>query len=218
MRSAACAACRLRKTKCTFEQNASAVCFACRSYGTACGFPASHSRRCVNKASSSLGRASSSRTPASSARHDPSTVGRSEDGCLTNPMRRSLGQNESNGTIAGCTGATSRTSGAGVGASTQPFLQSNIGDDGDDSGHRLIAPVFGSDSQAVSSLLGNGSSGHYIARTVFTGDPSGWSSPIVFTKTRKRPIGLSAGSEPAKRSLGFVEDTLRSWLPQLVDL
>lgn len=209
-RAAACFACRHRKSRCKQERG-SAICLMCRSHDTQCIFPSpkrrSRAHGMVQSPSGQPGIVALTTSGVPTA-----TTEQTGHSAPANP-HRPLKEQPSLGGIR----AISASHGETVNENGQiPEALDSPEDEG--SNQRLIGPVLESDTRALSGILHGNAQGRHVVRTLWTGNPSGWSAPIVFTRTRKRPVGLDQGLNPTKRKLELIEKFLEPWVSCLVRL
>ncbi len=194
-RVAACFACRQRKSRCKLERGAS-VCLMCRSHDTKCAFPPLKTKvrtRGIVQLQPGQKQTSASEEQAC-ASVQPETS-------QAEPALSAIGGRFPHD-----------VNGSGQLPKTLDSLED------ENSNQRLVGPALESDSQALSSILASNLHGRHVMRTVWTSNPSGWSAPIVFTRSRKRPVGLQSGLNPAQAKLQLIEKFLEPWLSRLIEL
>lgn len=87
----------------------------------------------------------------------------------------------------------------------------------DDNPH-IVGPAVIDDSHVLADYL-SGFSGSRRIRSIQSIHPgSSSSSPIVFTKVQKRPVGMILNSNPALHKLQIVEKLIEPWASRTVDL
>ncbi|CAH0046890.1 unnamed protein product [Clonostachys solani] len=98
---------------------------------------------------------------------------------------------------------------------TPPTLDSP-GVDGNN--QRLVGPIVDSDSQVLSEILSCRLGSRRIVRTVWTHGANGPSKAAVFTESRRRPVGLTSGSNLSWSNLDIIQKFLEPHLSRLVDM
>jgi hypothetical protein len=88
--------------------------------------------------------------------------------------------------------------------------------DDDDNPH-ILGPAVTGDNHVLADYLSNISGGQGI-REVRPVEPGSSSSPVIFTKVKKRPVGLMVNSSPALQNLRIIEKLVEPWGPNLIEL
>jgi hypothetical protein len=86
----------------------------------------------------------------------------------------------------------------------------------DDNPH-ILGPAVTGDNHVLADYLSNISGGQGI-REIRPVEPGSSSSPVIFTKVQKRPLGLMVNSSPALHKLQTIEKLLEPWGPHLIDM
>lgn len=86
----------------------------------------------------------------------------------------------------------------------------------DDNPH-ILGPAVTGDNHILADYLSNISGGQGI-REIRPVEPGSSSSPVIFTKVQKRPLGLMVNSSPALHKLQTIEKLVEPWGPHLIDL
>ncbi|KAJ5450940.1 hypothetical protein N7491_000122 [Penicillium cf. griseofulvum] len=86
----------------------------------------------------------------------------------------------------------------------------------DDNPH-ILGPAVTGDNHVLADYLSNISGGQGI-REIRPVEPGSSSSPVIFTKVQKRPLGLLVNSSPALHKLQTIEKLLEPWGPHLIDI
>ncbi|OQE87612.1 hypothetical protein PENNAL_c0019G09138 [Penicillium nalgiovense] len=86
----------------------------------------------------------------------------------------------------------------------------------DDNPH-ILGPAVTGDNHVLADYLSNISGGQGI-REIRPVEPGSSSSPVIFTKVQKRPLGLMVNSSPALHKLQTIEKLVEPWGPHLIDI
>ncbi|KAJ5794746.1 transcriptional regulator family: Fungal Specific TF [Penicillium paradoxum] len=87
----------------------------------------------------------------------------------------------------------------------------------DDDNPHILGPAVTGDNHVLADYLSNISGGQGI-REIRPVQPGSSSSPVIFTKVQKRPLGLMVNSSPALDKLQTIEKLVEPWGPHLIDL
>ena len=89
--------------------------------------------------------------------------------------------------------------------------------DAEDDNPHILGPAVTGDNHVLADYLSNISGGQGI-REIRPVEPGSSSSPVIFTKVQKRPLGLTWNSNPALHKLQVIEKLVEPWGPHLIDL
>lgn len=87
----------------------------------------------------------------------------------------------------------------------------------DDDNPHILGPAVTGDNHVLADYLSNISGGQGI-REIRPVEPGSSSSPVIFTKVQKRPLGLMVNSSPALHKLQTIEKLVEPWGPHLIDM
>jgi hypothetical protein len=87
----------------------------------------------------------------------------------------------------------------------------------DDDNPHILGPAVTGDNHVLADYLSNISGGQGI-REIRPVQPGSSSSPVIFTKVQKRPVGLMVNSSPALQKLQTIEKLVEPWGPHLIEL
>ncbi|KAJ5145912.1 uncharacterized protein N7515_000476 [Penicillium bovifimosum] len=87
----------------------------------------------------------------------------------------------------------------------------------DDDNPHILGPAVTGDTHILADYLSNIPGGQGI-REIRPVEPGSSSSPVIFTKVQKRPLGLLVGSSPALEKLQTIEKLVEPFGPRLIDL
>ncbi|KAJ5230028.1 hypothetical protein N7489_010736 [Penicillium chrysogenum] len=186
----ACVPCRRRKSRCKLEPH-TAACLMCRAHGTECTFP--------------NGRAKSTPQKRYSTEADPP---------LPHPTLRTpiaAAQSLSRPPLVATSPKFSIVTQAQNDQDTPLSLEAE-----DDNPH-ILGPAVTGDNHVLADYLSNISGGQGI-REIRPVEPGSSSSPVIFTKVQKRPLGLMVNSSPALHKLQTIEKLVEPWGPHLIDI
>lgn len=198
MRQQACWPCRQRKSRCKVEARSGPICLSCLSHGTPCRFPPTKARRrdALRSGSDRHHAAATLRAP-SEVRLDADILPRNSAAAPPQhtPIRSTLSATQVDG--------------------PEPLHSTG----NSENTQRIVGPLFGSDCQVASGIVPSpGDVPRAHARTMWTGQASGLSEPVVFTETRRRPVDLAHHQHERPRSLNIIERLLEPALSVLIDL
>ncbi|KAJ5573922.1 transcriptional regulator family: Fungal Specific TF [Penicillium hispanicum] len=202
----ACLPCRRRKSRCKIEAHC-AVCLMCRAHNTDCSFPTEKRRK------------ASRRMPRGTPRGDgPLLPSLQAQAPLAPPMTpvAHVPSHQFSGASASPASVSSQPirlewTQAGDSQDTPLSLEAE-----DDNPH-VVGPAVMGDSHVLAGYLSSFPGGRGM-RSIRPVEPGSSSSPIVFTKVQKRPLGLMLNSNPALHKLQIIEKLIEPWSLHLVDL
>ncbi|KAJ5238830.1 transcriptional regulator family: Fungal Specific TF [Penicillium chermesinum] len=203
----ACLPCRRRKSRCKLEPTTTA-CLMCRAHGTECSFPAEKRRKTAPRTPRRRnyeGNASASETPVPGTE----TALAPDIGVLRNASSRN--HPFSSPTVRNMHQPARSEWGPPPGAQETPLSL-----EAEDDNPHIVGPAVVDDSHVLADYL-SGFSGSRGIRSIQPIQP-GCSSPIVFTKVQKRPVGIMLNSNPALHKLQIVEKLIEPWSSHMVDL
>ncbi|CAG8221095.1 unnamed protein product [Penicillium salamii] len=87
----------------------------------------------------------------------------------------------------------------------------------DDDNPHILGPAVTGDNHVLADYLSNISGGQGI-REIRPVEPGSSSSPVIFTKVQKRPLGLTVNCSPAMKNLETIEKLIEPWGPHLIEL
>ncbi|CAG8248089.1 unnamed protein product [Penicillium salamii] len=87
----------------------------------------------------------------------------------------------------------------------------------DDDNPHILGPAVTGDNHVLADYLSNISGGQGI-REIRPVEPGSSSSPVIFTKVQKRPLGLTVNFSPAMKNLETIEKLIEPWGPHLIEL
>ncbi|KAJ5576098.1 Transcription factor [Penicillium sp. DV-2018c] len=87
----------------------------------------------------------------------------------------------------------------------------------DDDNPHILGPAVSGDNHVLADYLSNIPGGQGM-REIRPVEPGSSSSPVIFTKVQKRPLGLLVGSSPAVEKLHTIEKLVEPFGPHLIDL
>ncbi|KAJ5836376.1 hypothetical protein N7447_002402 [Penicillium robsamsonii] len=186
----ACVPCRRRKSRCKLEPH-TAACLMCRAHGTECTFP--------------NGRAKSTPQKRYSTETGP---------LLPHPSLRTpiaAAQPLSRAPLVAASPQFSIVTQAQSDQDTPLSLEAE-----DDNPH-ILGPAVTGDNHVLADYLSNISGGQGI-REIRPVEPGSSSSPVIFTKVQKRPLGLMVNSSPALHKLQTIEKLVEPWGPHLIEI
>ncbi|KAJ5888322.1 transcriptional regulator family: Fungal Specific TF [Penicillium taxi] len=197
----ACLSCRSRKSRCTQEANFT-ICLACRAHGTECLYPEKRRKNYKNHVPYSRNQ---SRLPTKDlvipATPQPDLNTAQSQHPRTTPTFQLAPSPQINQSEWPNTCATQDT----------PLAL-----DAENDNPHIIGPAIVRDSHVLVDYLSS-APGNQGMRSIRCAQPSG-SSPIVFTKVEKRPLGMLLNSNPAFQKLQIIEKLLEPWGSHLVEL
>ncbi|CAG8132629.1 unnamed protein product [Penicillium olsonii] len=97
-----------------------------------------------------------------------------------------------------------------------PNLDTPLSLEADDDNPHIVGPVVTGDSHVLADYLSN-ISGQGM-REIRPVEPGSSSSPVIFTKVQKRPLGLTVNSNPAMKNLETIEKLVEPWGTHLIEL
>lgn len=207
----ACIACRRRKSRCTIEAHSSA-CMTCRAHSTECSFPAEKRRKTSHRTPRRNQRQNIETTEFSGESSNPTQTPRivpssSLPAVQTLPL--------SDGPFS--TGNASSQFIGAVWPQNQAAQDTALSLEADDDNPHILGPAVMGDSHILADYLSNipGNRGMRAIRPVELGSSS---SPIVFTKVQKRPLGMMLNSNPVLHKLQVIEKLIEPWALHLVDM
>lgn len=231
----ACLPCRRRKSRCKVEPSQPNVCLMCRSHGTECAFATPSAVSSPQRNNVTGRRRAPSITQRRIAQNMQRASGNDVNLIPTGWQAGNAGPPNQYSSAASLTGSVpGRLVSQPVlahGSSTWSGLHRATDRDGqadetpesldsqeDDSNQRVIGPALNGDSHLLAQYLPSPPGGTRHTRTVWPVTTSMVSAPIVFTKARKRPLGLNSAYDPAREKLQLIQKLLEPLLPELVNL
>ncbi|KAJ5349950.1 hypothetical protein N7541_007677 [Penicillium brevicompactum] len=101
--------------------------------------------------------------------------------------------------------------------SAHPCGSAIDGAEADDDNPHILGPAVTGDNHVLADYLSNISGGQGI-REIRPVEPGSSSSPVIFTKVQKRPLGLNVNSSPALKNLETIEKLVEPWGGHLIEL
>lgn len=203
----ACLPCRRRKSRCKIESHSTA-CLMCRAHGTECSFPAEKRRKTAPRTPKKKNNHESpSKAPALPTETSVApSIGLSDD---TTILPHSF-------TSPATTTNLQRSTRAEWGQ-PQNIQETPLSLEAEDDNPHIVGPAVIDDSHVLADYL-SAFSGSRGIRSIHPMEPGSSSSPIVFTKVQKRPVGMILNSNPALHKLQIVEKLIEPWSSRMVDL
>ncbi|KAJ5685826.1 hypothetical protein N7536_008445 [Penicillium majusculum] len=186
----ACVPCRRRKSRCKLEPHTPA-CLMCRAHGTECTFPNAIAKSTPQK------------------RYSTETGPRLPHPTLRTPI--AAAQSLSRPPVVAASPQFSIVTQAQNEQDTPLSLEA------DDDNPHILGPAVTGDNHVLADYLSNISGGQGI-REIRPVEPGSSSSPVIFTKVQKRPLGLMVNSSPALHKLQTIEKLVEPWGPHLIDI
>lgn len=187
----ACVPCRRRKSRCKLEPH-TAACLMCRAHGTECTFPNGRGKSTPQKRYSTedspIQPHPNLRTPAVATR----PLNRLPPPVATSPQFSIVTQ-------------------------ARNEQDTPLSLEADDDNPHILGPAVTGDNHVLADYLSNISGGQGI-REIRPVEPGSSSSPVIFTKVQKRPLGLMVNSSPALHKLQTIEKLVEPWGPHLIDM
>lgn len=164
------------------------ACLMCRAHGTACTFPNGRARATPQK------------------RHSADIAP-----LLPHPaLRTPVAAQPLNAPLAASPQFSTHTQG-------QNDQDTPLSLEADDDNPHILGPAVTGDNHVLADYLSNISGGQGI-REIRPVEPGSSSSPVIFTKVQKRPVGLMVNSSPALHKLQTIEKLVEPWGPHLIEL
>lgn len=208
----ACTACRRRKSRCTADAGAR-VCLMCQVHGTECSFqheieePEAGETRPAPKRPRTASRSDRRRLPVS---NQPSTSTYSGHGQSAGSAGESrLLPDSLVSPEAHVTSAAPQEGSDGCPIPLHPV-------DDDDSPH-ILGPAVTGDSHVLADYLSNVRDGRRaipVIRPMLGGD----AEPVIFTKVKKRPLGMTVDPTPPSLQLHMIQKLVEPWEKQLIEV
>lgn len=205
----ACMPCRRRKSRCKLEPH-SAACLMCRAHGTECSFPPEKRRKTLPK--SSRKRHASADTLSPAERYTPTQLAPliAPSTVPTSQLHPPSGTSRSGGNVSFL--PTGYAWPQGQNAHDTPLSL-----EAEDDNPHILGPAAMGDTHVLADYLSSIPVGRGM-RAIRPVELGSSSSPIVFTKVQKRPLGMMLNSNPALHKLQVVEKLIEPWSLHLVDL
>lgn len=179
----------------------------CRAHGTDCLFPAEKRRKTVRRTLNTTHASDS--TDISGGLHMPTSVASTKPIPLVQPL-----------TLSDTSTSTNHPSSQHVNiewTQGQELRDTPVSLEAEDDNPHILGPAVMDDNHVLADYLSNipGNRGMRAIRPVELGSSS---SPIVFTKVQKRPLGMMLNSNPALHKLQVIEKLIEPWALHLVDM
>ncbi|KAJ6132614.1 transcriptional regulator family: Fungal Specific TF [Penicillium samsonianum] len=187
----ACVPCRRRKSRCKLEPHI-AACLMCRAHGTECTFPNGKAKSTPQK------------------RYSTETSPLLPHPTLRTPIAAAQSLNRAPPVVA----ASPQFS---IVTQAQNDKDTPLSLEADDDNPHILGPAVTGDNHVLADYLSNISGGQGI-REIRPVEPGSSSSPVIFTKVQKKPLGLMVNSSPALHKLQTIEKLVEPWGPHLIDI
>lgn len=206
---AACSPCRRRKSRCKFESDSQA-CLMCRAHETDC-VPVAPPRSRPRPVSTRRARAKAApprtRPPVGPA--PEALAGLGTDATSAETLTENIGGHN----LSGPPPATPLCLDSGPTRSRQPAPL----DEAEDDSPHIMGPAIADDENFLEGYLSTTQAGH-SERLIIAVFPGTSSSPVVFTRVKKRPLGISRDISPSKAKLQMIEKLIEPHQQDVVDM